>query len=50
MADDLRMYRIFFASPGDLAEERREFRSTVAAYNESDAFRRGVYFDPQGWE
>ena len=50
MPSNLAMYRIFIASPGGLAEERKAFRDAIADYNESDAVHRGVLFRAVGWE
>ena len=50
MADDLRCYRIFIASPGGLQEEREAFRTAVQSYNDGEAIPRRVLFRPLGWE
>jgi len=50
MADDLKRYRVFIASPGGLPEERTAFRDVITHYNEMDAMERGVVFTPIGWE
>jgi hypothetical protein len=50
MADTLTGYRVFFASPGGLAAERRSFRDTLGECNERDALQRGLLFRPIGWE
>jgi tetratricopeptide (TPR) repeat protein len=50
MASPITAYRIFIASPGGLADERRAFRDTIDSYNETEAVPRGVLFVPVGWE
>jgi tetratricopeptide (TPR) repeat protein len=50
MASDAKLYRVFIASPGGLAEERRAFRNTLTEYNDSEGIERGVLFLPVGWE
>src|SRR5438046_2882905 len=50
MSHDIRAYRIFIASPGGLADERRRFRDVVHRFNDTDAIPRGVLFIPVGWE
>jgi len=50
MSSTLKMYKIFIASPGGLAEERQAFRDTISEYNESDAIHRDVLFRAIGWE
>jgi tetratricopeptide (TPR) repeat protein len=50
MANDLRAYRVFIASPSGLAQERQSFRMSLAQYNEDEALERGVSFWPVGWE
>src|SRR5215831_14522923 len=50
MAGPTRVIRVFIASPGDLAVERRAFKDVVDELN--DGFGRGanVRFEPLGWE
>ena len=45
-----RIIKVFIASPGDLAVERRAFKDTIDALNAG--FGRGaeVEFEPLGWE
>jgi len=50
MAEDIKQYRVFIASPGGLDKEREGFRDTLRDYNEMDAVQRGVLFRPVGWE
>jgi tetratricopeptide (TPR) repeat protein len=50
MARDLREYRVFFASPGDLAEERLAFRKVIDEYNQLESGQRGVHFTAVCWE
>lgn len=50
MAGKLTSLKIFIASPGGVADERKAFRSEIQEYNESDAIPRGVLFQPVGWE
>ena len=50
MAEDIKQYRVFIATPGGLDEEREGFRDTLRDYNEMDAVQRGVLFWPVGWE
>jgi tetratricopeptide (TPR) repeat protein len=50
MPADIKLYRIFIASPGGLASEREAFKETITEYNESDAVERNALFLPVGWE
>lgn len=50
MSGKLNHYKIFIASPGGLAEERKAFRDCLESYNSRDAIDRGYYFQPVGWE
>jgi hypothetical protein len=50
MAQDLKAYKIFIATPSGLEEERKLFREEILAYNESDANHRDIHFIPVGWE
>ncbi|MBI5570698.1 MAG: tetratricopeptide repeat protein, partial [Desulfomonile tiedjei] len=50
MASKLTCLRVFIASPGGLAEERKAFRDAINEYNDTDAIPRGVLFRPVGWE
>jgi len=42
--------RVFIASPGGLAEERKAFREEIQEFNESHGIASGVLFVPVGWE
>jgi tetratricopeptide (TPR) repeat protein len=46
----LTCFRVFIASPGGLAEERKAFRDEIQAFNDADAIARGILFQPVGWE
>ena len=48
--DVVREIKVFIASPGDLAVERRAFKNTIDSLN--NGFGRGadVTFVPLGWE
>jgi tetratricopeptide (TPR) repeat protein len=50
MSSNLKAIRVFIASPGGLAEERRQFRQTLTEFNEDDGYERGIAFIPVGWE
>ncbi|MHC4474758.1 MAG: tetratricopeptide repeat protein [Planctomycetota bacterium] len=50
MADDVRRYRVFVASPSGLEKEREAFRDTLRDHNEMDSVDRGVLFWPVAWE
>lgn len=50
MPKDLRYFRVFVASPGGLADERKAFRDEIAELNAADAIARGFLFEPVGWE
>ncbi len=45
-----RTIKVFIASPGDLAVERRAFKDTVDALNKGFGRGAGVVFVPLGWE
>jgi hypothetical protein len=44
------LLRVFLASPGDLAEERRELRRMVGDLNNALALPKGLYVNLIGWE
>src|SRR5947207_13514788 len=46
----LRNIKVFFASPGDLAEERRAFKVAIDALNETYGRGANVVFKPLAWE
>jgi hypothetical protein len=46
----LQHYHVFIASPGDVAEERRQVRRFFDSYNRSTAHLLGVQFDVIDWE
>ncbi len=50
MTTKLEGVKVFIASPGGLAEERRVFRDALAQHNRMDANARGVNLMPIGWE
>lgn len=50
MARSTSVYRVFVASPGDLASERKSFFEEVEDYNTTEARHRGVIFEAVGWE
>jgi tetratricopeptide (TPR) repeat protein len=50
MPANLICLRVFIASPGGLAEERKVFRNEVADFNDADAIPRGIFFQALGWE
>jgi tetratricopeptide (TPR) repeat protein len=50
MPSKLTCLRVFIASPGGLAEERKAFRDEIQEYNEAEAIHRGFLFQPLGWE
>ena len=50
MANKITCLRVFVASPGGLADERKAFREEIQDYNEAEAIPRGVLFQPIGWE
>jgi len=50
MPNTLTSLKVFIASPGGLAEERKAFRDAVQELNDADAVARGVFFQPVGWE
>jgi len=45
-----RTIRVFIASPGDLAPERRAFKAQVDELNKGFGDGAGVQFVPLGWE
>ena len=47
---DRRQIKVFIASPGDLAEERRAFRDTIQNLNKGFGDGAGLEFIPLGWE
>jgi hypothetical protein len=47
---DLKEYKVFIASPGNLQPERTEFRDVIEEYNKHEARPRGVEFVAVGWE
>ena len=50
MANKINCLRVFIASPGGLADERKAFREEIQDYNEAESIPRGVLFQPVGWE
>lgn len=50
MPSELTCLRVFIASPGGLAKERKAFRNEIQEFNDADAIPRGVLFQPVGWE
>ena len=50
MPSKLTCLRVFIASPGGLAEERKAFRDEIQEYNDAEAIPRGVLFQALGWE
>ncbi|MFN8711215.1 MAG: tetratricopeptide repeat protein [Bacteroidota bacterium] len=50
MANNLKGYKVFIASPGGLDEERKEFKQTIELYNKIEAIPRNVQFQAVGWE
>jgi hypothetical protein len=50
MPRDVKEYRVFVASPGDLKDERLAFRDVIHEYNQSEAGLCGVHFVPIGCE
>lgn len=50
MPHQLRTYRVFLASPGGLERIRGRFRDAVLEYSDNEAWRRGLRFEPIGWE
>ena len=50
MPKNITHFSIFIASPGGLEKERKEFKETIAHYNETEARHRGIFFEPVGWE
>jgi hypothetical protein len=50
MASKISCLRVFIASPGGLAEERKAFREEIQDYSEAESIPRGVLFQPVGWE
>ncbi len=47
---DRKIYHVFLASPGDMAEERQAVRDFFKAYNRDTANPRGFQFDLIDWE
>jgi hypothetical protein len=47
---DLKEYKVFIASPGNLQPERTEFRDVIEEYNKHEARPRGLEFVAVGWE
>jgi tetratricopeptide (TPR) repeat protein len=45
-----KFYKVFIASPGGLANERKAFRDALNEYNDCDAVHRSAVFLPIGWE
>jgi tetratricopeptide (TPR) repeat protein len=50
LASNIRLYRVFIASPGGLGDERQAFKETLNEYNESEAIDRCALFLPVAWE
>lgn len=50
MPTKLKCFRVFIASPGGLADERKAFRDEIHELNDADANARGVSFIAMGWE
>lgn len=50
MAGNISHLKVFIASPGGLADERKAFREVIEEYNQADAIPRGVLFQAIGWE
>ena len=50
MPSDITCFKVFIASPGGLAEERKAFRDEIQEYNEAEAIPRSFIFRPIGWE
>jgi tetratricopeptide (TPR) repeat protein len=50
VAEELKAYKVFIATPSGLERERKAFRDVISAYNEIDANHRGAHFIPIGWE
>lgn len=50
MPEDVRIYRVFIASPSGLEAERRRFREVLSEWNELFCLDRRVGFYPIGWE
>jgi tetratricopeptide (TPR) repeat protein len=50
MATKISRLRVFIASPGGLADERKAFREEIQDYNEAESLPRDVLFHPVGWE
>src|SRR3984893_17886431 len=47
---DLKEYKVFIASPGNLQPGRTEFRDVIEEYNKHEARPRGAEFVAVGWE
>ena len=50
MPGQLKVYRVFFASPGGLEDIRKVFRKVLSEYNDVEAHARGVHFQAVGAE
>ncbi|MBI4504273.1 MAG: DUF4062 domain-containing protein, partial [Chloroflexi bacterium] len=50
MSSNLTCLRVFIASPGGLADERKAFRDEIQEFNDADAIPRAVLFQAVGWE
>ncbi|MGB6066781.1 MAG: tetratricopeptide repeat protein [Desulfomonilaceae bacterium] len=50
MANKINCLRVFIASPGGLADDRKAFREEIQDYNQAESIPRGVLFHPVGWE
>lgn len=50
MPTALQSYRVFIASPGGLARERKAFREVIEELNETWAIRQGFLLRAVGWE
>ena len=50
MADNNQSYRVFIASPGDLAEERRAFKEAIDDLNKGFAAGANAHLEPLAWE
>lgn len=48
--ETLKVKRVFIGSPGDLAAERRLFKTIIERVNRTQAKRNGVLVEPVGWE
>ena len=50
MAAPIFLYRVFLASPSDLAVERNTIVEVIDEYNKQDALDKGIMFYPVRWE